>query len=1077
MSPLAILITVLMILIVVIALILLLNRYVSLGSLPITTASVAYDRFKYGHILTWDKHSLILHGKRTLILGGEFHYWRVPDRDRWHPILRQYKNAGLNTIRIYFHWGWHSPDEGVYHFDGNRDIDYLLSLAEKIGLYVLAAPGPYLCAETQAGGIPQWLVAKRHIRIRHSLFSFFRLYDPRYSHYSAQWFQAILPIFRRHQITNNPNGCLIGLQIENESFEMFKWIPLGLHDDMRFLAKVARAEGITVPLFHNDGWEAGSFVARDEGYRVLGKPSFGFDLYSFDKYIVWCPTSSPMAAITGGAPDKSGWGEWDPANVEGALDNVEATVRRFGGGAAESPIFIPELQGGWFNHYTMKHTYDDVYTYYGETFTNLVLNSVLAQGSTLLSFYMFYGGTNWGTIGDPDVYTSYDYSASIREHGFLSGRGRQLRLGLAFARSFSDYLTQTEPLHSSDSSRHAVTICTSTPRLLHRQRIAVGNDQPVQFAFFRNFADPDSKRASVDVRWRGGDVERRLTMGTRLSWKHSYVGIAGYTAANGLFLVMSTLPIHCRTRLGNDVEIWVVQSDEKVSGSLAFKGAVDIKGTLDATVELVDGASVVSFGKSVGYASVTRAGAFDAPLYILALSEHDLYTFVPAFESASSVFPVALLWGASVLDYDVRTKTLDVERLQGEQTCIMVVSAEMGVPNEFETVTEDSSFAGFPYLYARTYPEDVPTSIEKPDFHTWQVSEIVDRANLESLSDPSSPWGDQLPWMNLPMRFGDRPAVDLIDLGFTSGHALYRHKFDLHHQPSKDLKLRINIRHRLTIYVNDHLLGGHITYSLAAYSAGSKNGPDIGVIGGMKTYTIPHTFLRTGANQIILLVESFGMNRQPFAVNDVRNPRGVLYAKLSGVGIRNSSWSVAGVDVRSLKDVFNHDGVPRVVEEEGAEREWKGFPPYDDQKERIPTIKIERYWGGFPTYFRATLDLPDAIRLIGWEGGEVEIGKLHVPLRLHVRGEATAYISVRGRNETSTLIARYYGNGDSPQHDFLIPEGLLVRKGNIFEFLVYGRDGIVIEVKEWRVRMWSGNLEKGGVSLISEGDRVQLFDL
>lgn len=22
---------------------------------------------------------------------------------------------------------------------------------------------------------------------------------------------------------------------------------------------------------------------------------------------------------------------------------------------------------------------------------------------------MFYGGTNWGTLGDPDVYTSYDY--------------------------------------------------------------------------------------------------------------------------------------------------------------------------------------------------------------------------------------------------------------------------------------------------------------------------------------------------------------------------------------------------------------------------------------------------------------------------------------------------------------------------------------------------------------------------------------------------------------------------------------------------------------------------------------------
>ncbi len=65
----------------------------------------------------------------------------------------------------------------------------------------------------------------------------------------------------------------------------------------------------------------------------------------------------------------------------------------------QSPIFIPELQGGWFNHYTVKHSYDDVYNFYGESYTKLVLDSVLGQGVTMLSYYMFYGGTNWGTIG------------------------------------------------------------------------------------------------------------------------------------------------------------------------------------------------------------------------------------------------------------------------------------------------------------------------------------------------------------------------------------------------------------------------------------------------------------------------------------------------------------------------------------------------------------------------------------------------------------------------------------------------------------------------------------------------------
>ena len=37
-----------------------------------------------------------------------------------------------------------------------------------------------------------------------------------------------------------------------------------------------------------------------------------------------------------------------------ALDKMEKRVRSIGGGAATSPILIPELQGGWFNHYTGK---------------------------------------------------------------------------------------------------------------------------------------------------------------------------------------------------------------------------------------------------------------------------------------------------------------------------------------------------------------------------------------------------------------------------------------------------------------------------------------------------------------------------------------------------------------------------------------------------------------------------------------------------------------------------------------------------------------------------------------------------
>ena len=139
--------------------------------------------------------------------------------------------------------------------------------------------------------------------------------------------------------------------------------------------------------------------AREESHQSFGKKTFGIDLYGFDKYIVFCPTSAPLATLSGKNDSKASWKDWSPENVVSGMGGLEKRVRAIGGGALETPIFIPELQGGWFNHYTVKHSYDDVYSYYGEPYTKLVLDLCLSQGVGALSYYMFYGGTNWGTLG------------------------------------------------------------------------------------------------------------------------------------------------------------------------------------------------------------------------------------------------------------------------------------------------------------------------------------------------------------------------------------------------------------------------------------------------------------------------------------------------------------------------------------------------------------------------------------------------------------------------------------------------------------------------------------------------------
>ena len=39
------------------------------------------------------------------------------------------------------------PQQGQFCFEGMLDVSAFLSLAEKLGLYVIVRPGPYICAE------------------------------------------------------------------------------------------------------------------------------------------------------------------------------------------------------------------------------------------------------------------------------------------------------------------------------------------------------------------------------------------------------------------------------------------------------------------------------------------------------------------------------------------------------------------------------------------------------------------------------------------------------------------------------------------------------------------------------------------------------------------------------------------------------------------------------------------------------------------------------------------------------------------------------------------------------------------
>jgi hypothetical protein len=92
--------------------------------------------------------------------SGEFHTFRLPVPSLWLDILQKVKAAGLNAVSVYTHWGLLNPAPGVVDFGSFRALQPLFDAALTAGIWVILRPGPYINAETTAGGIAHWVTSR-----------------------------------------------------------------------------------------------------------------------------------------------------------------------------------------------------------------------------------------------------------------------------------------------------------------------------------------------------------------------------------------------------------------------------------------------------------------------------------------------------------------------------------------------------------------------------------------------------------------------------------------------------------------------------------------------------------------------------------------------------------------------------------------------------------------------------------------------------------------------------------------------------------------------------------------------------
>ncbi|KAJ7162583.1 glycoside hydrolase family 35 protein [Mycena crocata] len=369
-------------------------------------------------IVTWDEYSLFINGERVNVFSGEVHPYRMPVQSLHLDVFQKIKSLGFNAVSAYFFWGIHEPKRGEISFEGFRDVQPFFDAAMKAGLYVIARPGPYINAETTGGGFPGWGTYTPGL---------WRTSNTTYVEAYQGYMKAIGAKIAANQITKG--GPVILVQAENE----YSGVQPPFTEDFGYehdLKTVLRSSGITVPLITNDAWVGGHFV--------------DVDIYGYDSYPNGFDCANPNNWLPDAVPE-SFFGDHErtsPNSLNAVYEFQGGAFDGWGGAGYEkcSALLGPEFERGQssFQWNSVRGSRNAVLAVF--------YKNEFAMSTTLLNFYMIFGGTDWGGIAHPGVYTSYDYGSAIAEDRTLREKYYELKLQANF-RAVSPAFLTTRPMN------------------------------------------------------------------------------------------------------------------------------------------------------------------------------------------------------------------------------------------------------------------------------------------------------------------------------------------------------------------------------------------------------------------------------------------------------------------------------------------------------------------------------------------------------------------------------------------------------------------------------------------------------
>ncbi|RAH73282.1 glycoside hydrolase family 35 protein [Aspergillus aculeatinus CBS 121060] len=392
-------------------------------NLPFATAAVSTSvntTVARQNIVTWDDRSLFVNGERVLLLSGEFHPFRLPSPGLWLDVFQKIRALGYSAVSFYLDWALLEGEPGHIRTTGVFALDQFFEAAQEAGIYLIARPGPYINAEVSGGGFPGWL-QRLNGEFRHTDAAFLDAITP--------YIRAMGKLIAPAQITNG--GPVILVQPENEytlcatetGYTQMNNLSITSIDTsclekeyMAYVETQYRQAGLLVPFIFNDAYPVGNF-APGTGVGAV-------DLYSFDSY--------PLGWAT--APSDSS--DWSSLLSPLLMYNTTIHLAQ----SPTTPFSISEFQGGVPDAWGGVGV-DASAAYIGPEFERVFYKLNYGYRIAIQSLYMIFGGTNWGNLGHPGGYTSYDVGAAIKENREVTReKYSELKLQAGFLQASPAYL-------------------------------------------------------------------------------------------------------------------------------------------------------------------------------------------------------------------------------------------------------------------------------------------------------------------------------------------------------------------------------------------------------------------------------------------------------------------------------------------------------------------------------------------------------------------------------------------------------------------------------------------------------------